>query len=108
MCLESFEEGVLQVLPAANGVFTQTVQPVPSWSFEFEREVFDGVKIVIAGHVNVEKEIFNPDGRIRRSVVLFDVYGFKPFWEFMIHYFISEAEGVCGASMQGYVTTQFG
>ena len=38
----------------------------------------------------------------------FNVYGFKPFWEFMIHYFVREAEGVCGASVPGYVATLVG
>ena len=54
------EEGILQVLSAANGVFGQAIQPVPGWSLEFKREVFDGVKIITAGHMNVEKKILNP------------------------------------------------
>ena len=32
-------------------------------------------------------------------IILFDVHEFKPFQEFMFHYFISEAEGVCDASI---------
>ena len=56
--------------------------------------------------MNVEKEIFDPYRGVFCAIVRFDVDGFKPFWEFMIHYFISEAEGVCGASVPGYVTTQ--
>ena len=31
--------------------------------------------VIPTSHVNVEKKIFNPDDRIRRSIVLFDVYG---------------------------------
>ncbi len=53
--------------------------------------------------MNVEKEIFDPYCGVCCAIVLFDVYGFEPFWEFMIHHFVSEAEGVCGASVPGYV-----
>ena len=65
------------------------------------------MEIITVGHMNVEKEVFDPHCRICCSIIRFDVYGFKPFWVFMIHYFICEAQGVCGASMSGYVTTQF-
>ena len=58
--MEVVVESVLQVLPAANGVFGQTVLPISSWSLEFEREVFDGVMIVTVGHMNVEKKVLNP------------------------------------------------
>ena len=57
--------------------------------------------------MDVEKEIFDPYCAVCCAIVRFDVYGFEPFWEFMIHHFISEAEGVCGASVSGYVATQF-
>ena len=56
----------------------------------------------------MEKEVFNPHRMICCPIIRFNVYGFKPFWELMFHYFISEAQGVCGASMSGSVTTQFG
>ena len=49
------------------------------------------MEIISTSHVNVEKKIFNPDGRIRRSIVLFDVYEFKPFWKLVLHYLIGEA-----------------
>ena len=49
------------------------------------------MEIISSSHVDVEKEIFNPDGRIRRSVVLFDVYGFKPFQKLVLHFLIGEA-----------------
>ena len=42
-------------------------------------------------HMNVEKEIFNPDGWIRRSIILFDVYEFKPFLKLVFHNLIAEA-----------------
>ena len=52
--------------------------------------------------MNVEKEILDPHSGVCCAIVLLDVDGFKPFWEFMFHYFISEAGGV-GASMLGFV-----
>ena len=42
--------------------------------------------------MNVEKEIFDPHGVCCR-IIWFYVYGFEPFWEFMFHYFVSEAKG---------------
>ena len=56
------------------------------------------MEIISSSHVNVKK-ILNPDGRIRRSIVLFDIYGFKPFWKLMFHDLIGEAYGVCGPSI---------
>ena len=58
--------------------------------------------------MDVEKEIFNPYRGVCCAIVGFDVYEFEPLWEFMIHHFIGEAEGVCGASVPGYVATQSG
>ena len=58
------KEGILQVLPAADGVFWQAIQPISSWSLEFEWEVFDGMKIITAGHVNMEKKILYPYRRV--------------------------------------------
>ena len=60
MCLEVVAEGVLRVLPAANGVFGQAVQLVSSWSLEFYWEVFDGMKVVSSSHMNMEKKILDP------------------------------------------------
>ena len=64
---------------------------MPSWSFKLEREVFDGMKIIAAGHMNVEEKILNPHRGVCRAIVGFNVYGFKPFRDLMIHYFVSEA-----------------
>ena len=103
--MEVVKEGLFQVLPAADGVFRQTVQPVRSWSVEFEREVLDGVKIIATGHMNMEKKVLNPYRGVYCAMIWLDVHGFKPFREFKFHYFISEAEGVCGASISGQVVT---
>ena len=61
------------------------------WSLEFEGEVLDGMEIVTASPVNVEKKIFDPYRGICRSIVWFNVHEFKPFWELVLHYLIGEA-----------------
>ena len=33
---------------------------MPSWSFKLEWEVFDGVKIVTAGHVDMKEIVLDP------------------------------------------------
>ena len=63
------------------------------------------MKVITAGHMNMEKKIVNPYRGICCSIIRFDIHGFKPFWEFVLHYVISEAEGVCGASISGQVAT---
>ena len=59
-------------------------------------------------HVIVEKKIFNPYSEICHSIVSFDVYGFEPFRKLVLHYLIGKAHGVCGASISGNITTEFG
>ena len=61
------------------------------WSLEFKREVLDGMKIVTAGHVDVKKIVFDPNRGVCCGFVRFDIHGFKPFGELMIHYFVCEA-----------------
>ena len=89
--LEVIKECGLQVFPTPNRLCGQAVKPMPSWSFKLEREIFDGVKIVAAGHMDVEKIVFDPHREVCCAIVRFDVYGFKPFGDLMIHYFVSEA-----------------
>ena len=48
-------------------------------------------EIVAAGHMDVKEIIFDPNCRVCRAIVGFNVYGFKPFRDLMIHYFVSEA-----------------
>ena len=103
--MEVIEEGLFQVLLAANRICRQTVEPVPSWPLEFQREVFDGVEIIVAGHMNVENEVFHPHRGVRDSIVSFYIHGFEPFWEFMIQDIIGEAMRVCGASISGRIAT---
>ena len=64
---------------------------MPSWSFKLEWEVFDGVKIVTAGHVDMKEIVFDPNRGVCCAIVRFNIHGFKPFGDLMIHYFIYEA-----------------
>mgnify|MGYP005834882337 CR=1 FL=1 len=66
------------------------------------------MEIITVSHVNVEKKIFNPYSGICRSIMCLDVYEFKPFWNLVLHYLIGKAHGVCGASISGNITTEFG
>ena len=66
------------------------------------------MEVVSSGHVDVENEILDPYCRIGCAVVCFDIDGLEPLGEFVIQYFICEAEGVCGASISGQVTMQLG
>ena len=70
--------------------------------------VFNGVDVISTSHVNVEKEIFDPYGRIGRSIVLLDVHGFKPFRKLVLHYLIDKAHGVCGTPVSGDIVTKLG
>ena len=79
---------------------------MPSWAFKLEWEVFDGVKIIPAGHVDMKEIILDPYRRIYCAIVRFDVHEFETLGDFMIYYFICEAKWVCGASVLGYITTQ--
>ena len=46
------------------------------------------MEVISSSHMNVEKEVFNLDVRIRHSIVWLDVYGFKPFQKLVLHYLI--------------------
>ena len=76
---------------------------MPSWSFQLEGQVFDGVEIVSASHMDVKNKVINPDYRVCRFVVCPDVYGFEPLWKFMIQHLIGEAQGVCDTPVFGCV-----
>ena len=64
---------------------------MPSWSFKLEWEILDGVEIVTAGHMDMKEIIFDPNRGVRCAIIGFNVHGFKPFGDLMIHYFIYEA-----------------
>ena len=76
---------------------------MPSWSFQLEGRVFDGVEIISASHVDVEDKVLNPDSRVCCSVVCLYIHGFKSFWKFMVQHLIGEAQGVCVTPVFGCV-----
>src|SRR4051812_42537627 len=43
------------------------------------------MEVISSDHMNVEKEIFDPHSQVSRSIILFDVHGFKPLRELMLH-----------------------
>ena len=45
------------------------VKPMPSWSFKLEWEVFDGVEIITAGHVDMKEIILDPYRRICCAII---------------------------------------
>ena len=63
------------------------------------------MEVVSSGHMDVENKIFYLYRGLDCSVVWFNIDGFESLGEFMIHYFISEAKRVCGASMLGHTAT---
>jgi hypothetical protein len=60
------------------------------------------VEVISSCHVDVEEKILDPYGWVSCPIVLFYVYGFKPFWELMPHYLVCEAQWVGGASDPSY------
>ena len=64
---------------------------MPSWSFQLEGRVFDGVEIISASHVDVKDKVLNLDPRVYRSVVCLYVHGFESLWKFVIQHLIGEA-----------------
>ena len=66
------------------------------------------MEIISSSHMNVEKEIFDPYGRVCCPVILFNVYGFKPFGELVSHHLIRETHWVSGAPDPGYITPETG
>ena len=77
--LEISPESALKFFPASNGIFGEALQPVPSWSFQLEGQVFDGVEIISTSHVDMKDKVLNPDPRVCRFVVSLYVHGFESF-----------------------------
>ena len=76
---------------------------MPSWSFQLEGQVFNGVEIISASHVDMKDKVLNPDPRVCDSVVCLYIHGFESLWKFMIQHFIGEAQGVCSTPVIGCV-----
>ena len=76
---------------------------MPSWPFQLEGKVFDGVEVIPASHVNMQDKILDLDPWVCRAVVCLYVHRFKALWEFMVQYFFGEAQGVSSPSVSGRV-----
>ena len=63
---------------------------MPSWSFKLEGQVFDGMEIVSATHMDMEDKVLNPDPRVCGPVVHLYVHWFESFWEFVVQHLIGE------------------
>ena len=63
---------------------------MPSWSFQIEGQVFDGMEVIFVSHVDVKNKFLNLDHRVCRSVVCLYVYGFESLWKFMVQHLVSE------------------
>ena len=49
------------------------------------------MKIVTAGHVDMKEIVFDPNRGVCSAIIRFNIHGFKPFGDLMIHYFVCEA-----------------
>ena len=66
------------------------------------------MEIISSSHVDVEEKILNPYGWVSCPIVLLYVYGFKPFRELMLHYFVCETQRMGSASYSSYFTLVIG
>ena len=76
---------------------------MPSWPFQLEGRVFDGVEVIPMGHVYMKDKILNPDPRVCCSVICLYVHGFEPLWKFVVQHLVGETQGVRGPSEPGHV-----
>ena len=76
---------------------------MPSWPFQLEGKVFDGVEVIPTSHVDMKDKILNLDPRVCCSVVCLYFHGFESLWKFVIQHLFSEAQGVHSPSVSGRV-----
>ena len=76
---------------------------MPSWSFQLEGKVFNGVEVIPTSHVDMKDKILNPDPRVCRSIICLYVHGFESLWKFVIQHLIGEAQRVHSPSVSGHV-----
>ena len=76
---------------------------MPSWSFQLEGKVFDGVEVIPTSHVDMKDKVLDPDPWVCRSIVCLYVHGFESLWKFVIQHLISEAQRVRSPSVSGHV-----
>ena len=63
---------------------------MPSCPFKLEGQVFNGMEIVSASHMDMEDKVLNLDTRVCGPVVLLYVHWFESFWEFVVQHLIGE------------------
>ena len=61
------------------------------------------MEVISSSHMDMENKILDPYYRIGCAVVCFNVDRLEPLGEFVIQYFICEAERVCGTSVSGRI-----
>ena len=61
------------------------------------------MEVISTSHMDLENEVLNPHRGVRGSILCFYVHGLESFWEFVIQDLISEAMGMCGASVSGCI-----
>ena len=54
----------------------------------------------------MKEVVLDPDRGVCCAIIRFNIDGFKPFWDLMIHYLICEAQWVCDASVLGDIATE--
>ena len=50
---------------------------MPGWSFKLEWEVFDGMEIITAAHVDMKEIVFDPNRVVCCAIIRFNIHGFK-------------------------------
>ena len=64
---------------------------MPSWSFQLEGQVLDGVEIVSASHMDMEDKVLNPDPSVCGPVLCLYVHWFESFLEFVVQHLVGES-----------------
>ena len=64
---------------------------MPSWPFQLEGKLFDGVEVIPMSHVDMKDKILDPDPRVCRSLICLYVHGFESLWKFVIQHLVGEA-----------------
>jgi hypothetical protein len=66
------------------------------------------MEIISIGHVDMEKEIFDPYRWVSSAIVLLDVDGLEPIGELMFHYPVCKADRVSGTSEPSSLASDVG
>ena len=61
------------------------------------------MEVISSSHMDMENKVLDPYCGIGCAVIGFNIDELEPLVEFVIQYFICEAERVCGASISGRI-----